>query len=111
MSLIKKNLYKKPVAIFMDKKIESIVFFMGAAYSGNFYVVLDTKMPPKRIEKIMENVVDTGIIEKVKEKIIDTDILYVLFTSGSTGTPKGVILPHRSVITYIEWGRNLLWEK
>lgn len=53
MSLIGQNIFKKPVAIFLDKQVECIHAFLGAAYSGNFYTVLDTKMPVARIEKIM----------------------------------------------------------
>jgi len=31
------------------------------------------------------------------------DPAHILFTSGSTGTPKGVVIPHRSVIHFVEW--------
>jgi amino acid adenylation domain-containing protein len=31
---------------------------------------------------------------------------HILFTSGSTGTPKGVVIPHRSVIAFVEWARR-----
>lgn len=142
MSLIKKGFFKKPAAIFLNKQVECIPAFMGVAYSGNFYAVLDTKMPVARIGKIMQTLKPEVIItdseheetaksfagdsevlvyeemmresaeheriEEVKSRIVDTDVLYVLFTSGSTGNPKGVILPHRSVVSYIEWGAETL---
>ena len=44
---------KKPVAIYMDKQSECVAAMMGAAYSGNFYTVLDVHMPAARIEKIL----------------------------------------------------------
>lgn len=44
---------KKPVAVFMDKNVESIVSFLGVLYSGNFYCPLDSKMPLERIHTIM----------------------------------------------------------
>lgn len=137
-TLIRKNLFKKPIAVLMDRQVECIPAFMGVAYSGNFYAVLDTKMPEARLDKIIHTLEpaaiitdgkhreqaerlsgkgivltyeemmkapqDHGLVESAKEKIVDTDVLYVLFTSGSTGNPKGVILPHRAVVSYLEWG-------
>lgn len=51
--LIYKKIDRKPVVILMDKSPETIVSMMGIAYSGNFYTVLDSKMPESRMEKIM----------------------------------------------------------
>lgn len=133
--------FKRPVAIFMDKQVECIPSFMGTAYSGNFYAVLDTKMPVARIERILHTLEPAAIItdraheesvkcfsggseillyeelmkiqpdpqrlEAVKSRIVETDVLYVLFTSGSTGTPKGVVLPHKAVVSYVEWGAEV----
>ena len=53
-ALIDRRHFKQPIAIFLDKSVECIAAFMGAAYSGNFYTPLDTGMPIARIEKIME---------------------------------------------------------
>lgn len=44
---------KAPVAVFLDKNIESIVSFLGVLYSGNFYCPLDSQMPLDRIQTIM----------------------------------------------------------
>lgn len=68
MSLVEKAFFKRPVAIFLDKKVENISSFMGVAYSGNFYVVLDTKMPLKRIEKIMNILEPVAIITDISHK-------------------------------------------
>ena len=36
---------RKPIVVFVDRNIESLVSFMGVAYSGNFYVPIDIQMP------------------------------------------------------------------
>lgn len=56
------SLFKKPVVIYIDKSVEVLVSFMGIAYSGNFYTLIDTGMPLSRIEKIMETLNPSVII-------------------------------------------------
>lgn len=53
-SLIKEGVSKKPVVIFMDKCVECINSFIGVAYSGNFYTIIDIHMPLSRMEKILD---------------------------------------------------------
>src|SRR5574344_913125 len=60
--LIGQKLFKKPVAIYLDKSVECLVSFMGAAYSGNFYTPIDTSMPSSRIEKIADTLCPSVII-------------------------------------------------
>lgn len=66
--LAKKKLFKKPVVIYLDKSVEVLVSFMGAAYSGNFYTPIDTGMPSSRIEKIMETLSPSVIITNEAHK-------------------------------------------
>lgn len=40
-----RGLFKKPVAIFLEKGVDVLVSFMGTAYSGNFYSPIDVDMP------------------------------------------------------------------
>lgn len=54
MGLVKRNFFKKPIAVFMEKEPRCVAAFLGVAYSGNFYTPIDTKMPLERIKKIME---------------------------------------------------------
>lgn len=44
---------RKPIVVFVDRNIESLVAFMGVAYSGNFYVPIDIQMPKMRVELIL----------------------------------------------------------
>lgn len=45
---------RKPVLVFVDRKIEGLVGFMGVLQSGNFYVPIDCKMPSERVKLIVE---------------------------------------------------------
>ncbi len=51
----------KAVAVVMEKNKEAVISFMGAVYSGNFYVPIDSKMPDDRIRKIFD-IVDPTVI-------------------------------------------------
>jgi len=127
---IGKTTGRQPIAICIDRNIESLILFMGVLYSGNFYVPIDTNMPSDRIALIFEdlnpklvlasadqiidgtelvkysdiadNDIDETFLSIVRRNHIDTDPMYAIFTSGSTGKPKGVIVSHRSVIDLVE---------
>lgn len=51
--LIEADLFKKPIAVYMQKSANELVAFLGVAMSGNYYSVIDDKMPQNRIEKIL----------------------------------------------------------
>lgn len=79
--LITKGIFRKPVLIFMEKSISMISSFLGAAYSGNFYSPVDTKMPEERIAKILDTLDPALVItdkkheDKVRSMIKERDIL------------------------------------
>lgn len=65
---IEAGIFKKPVLLFMEKSISLVCAFMGAAYSGNFYSPVDTKMPQDRIHKIITTFEPAVIITDRKHK-------------------------------------------
>lgn len=60
------SLQKKPVAVFLDKSIESVYSNLGIIYSGNFYMNLDIKTPAERISNILKLVKPSTIISTTK---------------------------------------------
>lgn len=61
--------FKEPIAVIMEKSVEALIAFLGVAYSGNFYTVIDIDMPVSRREKIMEVLKPKVIISNLKNKI------------------------------------------
>lgn len=57
----------KPVAVFLDKSIESVYSDLGIIYSGNFYMNLDIKTPAERICNILKLVEPRFIISTSKQ--------------------------------------------
>lgn len=54
ISRITNNARRKPVVVFVDRNVQSLVSFMAVAYSGNFYVPIDMQMPAQRIDLILQ---------------------------------------------------------
>ena len=54
-AIIKSGRFGNPIAIAMKNKVHSVIGFMASAYSGNFYVPIDTEMPQARLKKIIES--------------------------------------------------------
>ena len=45
---------RKAILVFVDRKIDGLIGFMGVVESGNFYVPIDCKMPSERIRLIID---------------------------------------------------------
>ena len=44
---------RRPVIVFVDRRVEPLVTFLGVVASGNFYVPIDCKMPAERMKHII----------------------------------------------------------
>ena len=66
--IIDMGLFKEPIAVIMEKSVDALVAFLGVAYSGNFYTVIDIDMPMSRKEKIMEILQPKVIISNLKNQ-------------------------------------------
>lgn len=65
--------YRKPVLVFVDRRIEGLVGFMGVTQSGNFYVPIDCKMPDQRVKLISDvlNPIAAITVTAADEKTLD----------------------------------------
>jgi len=53
---------RKPVVVFVDRNLESMISFLGVAYSGNFYVPIDMTTPRQGIEMIIQTLQPVGFM-------------------------------------------------
>ena len=53
---------RQPVAVIIDRNVESICAFMGIASSGNFYVPVDASQPVARIASILGQMAPLAVI-------------------------------------------------
>ncbi len=59
---------RKPVAVLVDRDVESLVSFMGCIYSGNFYVPISKEIPEKRMEMILKQVSPICLICRERDR-------------------------------------------
>jgi amino acid adenylation domain len=80
--LSKLNKKNSPIAVLMDNCACSLVAFFGVVYSGNFYVVIDSKMPSDRINVIFNTLSPIAVLtdkkhaEKAEELSFNGDVFY-----------------------------------
>lgn len=57
----------QPVVILIDKSIQALVSMIGVLYSGNYYTILDVKMPVERMECILNTLQPSLLISDHKQ--------------------------------------------
>ena len=89
------NCVREPVAVFMDKNVDSILAFMSVLYSGNFYCPLDSRMPVERVNTILSVtkpeviLTDRANLERAEQFLTDARILLLEdLTEGSEDPEK-----------------------
>lgn len=116
-----------PVCVYSARTVDTMVYFLGVLYSGNYYVPIDPDMPREKAQMIIEDcrpfaicgAFDAALTGTTPPRILLSDPhaesfniaipekeprapAYMIYTSGSTGKPKGVIKSHGSVISFVE---------
>ncbi|MDG2156241.1 MAG: non-ribosomal peptide synthase/polyketide synthase, partial [Gammaproteobacteria bacterium] len=117
----------QPVAICVNRSLDTLVGLLGILKSGSGYVPLDPIYPAERIAYMLEDS-DTKILVSEPElasalptkniQLLDIadsgssqinpsiefnaeQLAYLIYTSGSTGLPKGVQIEHRAVTNFL----------
>jgi len=132
--LLSKDLNKgTTVGIPLSDRLNIIVAMIGVVNAGHVFVLLDTKLPDRRLATIIRQLdlkyvissmssllskrfqdiaVDEFDFEEISSNgsgevpIADAgqdDSLYVYFTSGSTGQPKGIVGRNASLVQFVNW--------
>lgn len=80
--LYNKSSNKRPIAIFIDKSINTLLAMFGVLYSGSFYTIIDVNSPIDRIKSIAKTLEVTEVItdEKNRSKIQNDNIFQNVYT-------------------------------
>ena len=81
--LSQKEIFNKPIVIFMDKGIDALISFFGTVYSSCFYTLINPEFPTERINHINSVlnpeivITDDNYLEKAKENFINCKIFNI----------------------------------
>ncbi|HEX6910466.1 MAG TPA: condensation domain-containing protein, partial [Longimicrobium sp.] len=129
-----------PVALCLERGVDSIAALLGVLKAGGAYVALDPALPAERLRYMLADsraaalvtrggaadglpadgiavlhVDDASLADEPAEDgdggVRPEHLAYVIYTSGSTGRPKGVAVEHRQLSAYLAGVRERLgWE-
>ena len=120
--LKEKGVYNEPIGVIADRDVETLAFFFGILYSGNYYVPIDPDMPNHKKDdifietnmkycfgmkkKLLKNTVFSGeflgLQNGPEADLTENDTFCLIYTSGSTGKPKGILKTHDAEIYFLE---------
>lgn len=81
--LASKDIFNVPIAIFMDKGIDTLIAFFGTVYAGCYYSLVNPELPESRIRQIVDTlktkyvITDEEHYELAKTYFNDLEILKV----------------------------------
>ena len=52
----------RPVVVLAERSVQMVAALLGVLYSGNFYVPLDSQMPPQRVEALLSQLQPAALI-------------------------------------------------
>ncbi|WP_166922948.1 non-ribosomal peptide synthetase [Flavobacterium poyangense] len=120
------------IGVYLERSNDLIISILAILKAGGTFLMIDTTLPPERIDLMLAEVEVPILISKapyshvvVNENriIVDLDNLqldhypvtnckstagpndpaYLIFTSGSTGNPKAVLILHESFVSRMSW--------
>ncbi|MEK2479519.1 amino acid adenylation domain-containing protein [Streptomyces noursei] len=111
----------KTVAVSLDRGTEAVIAALAVLRAGGVYAPLDRANPAVRIEQMLRGLAPHTVIDSPDQvraaataapgapgTPTGDELAYVIHTSGSTGAPKPVAVPHRSLLTRLEWSRAVV---
>ncbi|MBP9988944.1 MAG: AMP-binding protein [Ruminococcus sp.] len=126
--LLREGYQKSPVMVMAEQNTDTLVYFFGVLYSGNYYIPTDPEMPIEKMQSVYDDSKPFAILGKLSENLQISDCkvfdvsdaenveittefpiksdgtlpCYMVYTSGSTGKPKGVLKSHEAVCSFAE---------
>ena len=67
-ALSHRNLGANPVAVMLDKEVDTIPAFLGVVYSGRAYAPIDASLPEARIQNILRTLSPSAVLTNVSNQ-------------------------------------------
>lgn len=56
------GIINKPIAVIAERSVKNLTAMFGVLYSGNFYTVIDSEMPPERVKAIFNTLKPAAVV-------------------------------------------------